>query len=302
MPTAKDQAICIRHWDWSETSQTVSLFTAEHGIVRGLAKGSRRENAPFSGGIELLTRAEAMFILKNTSSESNALATLTAWDLQEPYSGLRRSLKPLHTAMFFADLVHHSLHEFDTHPMLFRGFASALGRLERGDPPLPITAEFLWLILAETGYRPQVLVDVRTGEELPAMAIYQFSPQLGGLVGGLVVGDKVRELGVSTPAPARGASIPAASGAHEVWKARPDTVEVLRTLARWGESVDSPGPLADTSASDEAILRSCALLASYFRFIHQVWPPSIRWILPDRLQQPPGPPGAGSGRPAKGRR
>ena len=64
MPAIRDEALCIRHWDWSETSQTVSLFTRTHGLVRGLAKGSRREKSNFSGGIELLTRGQALFILK----------------------------------------------------------------------------------------------------------------------------------------------------------------------------------------------------------------------------------------------
>ena len=42
MPTISDYAICIRRWDFSETSQTVSLFTRESGIIRGLAKGAKR--------------------------------------------------------------------------------------------------------------------------------------------------------------------------------------------------------------------------------------------------------------------
>ena len=56
MPTITDQAIVIRRWDFSETSQTVSLFTRDHGIVRGLAKGAKREKGDFSGGLDLLTR------------------------------------------------------------------------------------------------------------------------------------------------------------------------------------------------------------------------------------------------------
>ena len=43
MPIIADTAICIRCWDFSETSQTVSLVTREHGVVRGLAKGAKRE-------------------------------------------------------------------------------------------------------------------------------------------------------------------------------------------------------------------------------------------------------------------
>ena len=39
MGTIHDQGVCIRHWDFSETSQTVSLFGRSLGVVRGLAKG-----------------------------------------------------------------------------------------------------------------------------------------------------------------------------------------------------------------------------------------------------------------------
>ena len=59
-----DQAICIRHWDWSETSQTVSLFCRASGILRGLAKCARRERGSFSGGIDLLARGEVVAVVK----------------------------------------------------------------------------------------------------------------------------------------------------------------------------------------------------------------------------------------------
>ena len=87
MPTVIDQAICIRHWDWSETSQTVSLFARDTGIVRGMAKGARREKAPFSGGLEVLTRGEMVAIIKPSSD----LANITAWDLQETFPAAQSS-------------------------------------------------------------------------------------------------------------------------------------------------------------------------------------------------------------------
>ena len=56
MSRFKDQAVCIRMIDWSETSQIVALLTREHGVLRGLAKGSKRMSpsaiSRFSGGIE----------------------------------------------------------------------------------------------------------------------------------------------------------------------------------------------------------------------------------------------------------
>ena len=103
MPPVHDIALCIRHWDWSETSQTVSLFTRTHGLIRGIAKGSKREKSNFSGGIELLTRGQALFILKPAAD----LANLTAWDLQETFPAIRRNLSSFYSAMYMADLLQH---------------------------------------------------------------------------------------------------------------------------------------------------------------------------------------------------
>ncbi|MBM4027044.1 MAG: DNA repair protein RecO, partial [Planctomycetes bacterium] len=38
----KDQAICLRTVDYSETSQVVTLFARQAGKVRAIAKGSKR--------------------------------------------------------------------------------------------------------------------------------------------------------------------------------------------------------------------------------------------------------------------
>ncbi|MCZ6836092.1 MAG: recombination protein O N-terminal domain-containing protein, partial [Planctomycetota bacterium] len=73
MPTISDSAVCIRRWDFSETSQTVSLFTHTHGIIRGLAKGAKREKGAFSGGFDVLTQGHLVAIVK----PGRDLATLT---------------------------------------------------------------------------------------------------------------------------------------------------------------------------------------------------------------------------------
>lgn len=284
MPTAKDQAICIRHWDWSETSQTVSLFTAQHGVIRGLAKGSRRENAPFSGGIELLTRGEAVFILKAAARDHGSLCTLTAWDLQEPRAPLRRSLPSLHAAMFLVDLVHHAVRDLDPHPALYEALDVSLALLTEGAGVLRVTAGFLWRLLDETGYRPDVVRDPRTGTVIAASPVYSFSPRLGGLVGTPAApqgGGGKGAAAITAPDHAGGAAL----GKDEIWKVRPDTVDVLRRLSGEEETLDLRTFVVDTRVPDDAVFRSTALLASYFRFIHGAWPPSIRWVIPDHAQR-----------------
>lgn len=155
MPTLRDDAICIRHWDWSETSQTVSLFTREHGVLRGIAKGSKREKAPFSGGLEILTRGEVIAITK----PGRTLATLTAWDLTHTHPACRADLVRHHAALYAIDLVHHAMPESDPHPALFDTLADALrglGELARDERPDAIVFAFQRALLREMGHEPQL--------------------------------------------------------------------------------------------------------------------------------------------------
>lgn len=223
-----DEAVCIRQWDWSETSQTVSLFTREHGIVRGVAKGAKREKAPFSGGLEVLTRGEATAILKPSAD----LANITAWDLQEVFPALRRSLPAFYAGMYMADLVHHALSERDPHPRLFERLLGCLRAVSADEVPAGAVLRFQWATLDETGYRPEVGVDVATGGPLAEARTYTFLPRLGGF-----------------SADAAGAPGPA-------WRARAETVAILRQLGGNGElGVRSP----------QSLDRANRLLAAYVR-------------------------------------
>lgn len=202
MPTIRDLAICIRHWDWSETSQTVSLFTRTHGVVRGLAKGSKREKSPFSGGIELLTMGEVVAITRSTG----AMATITAWDLIDAYPAARRSLRAFFVGSYLMDLVHRSLTDEDPHPAMFDRVVEALASLATDPDRALLLAQ--WAALTETGYRPEVRADVLTGEPLGGDAPLTFLPRLGGFAGN--------------------------AGEAEGWRVRPETRAVLADLDQGG--------------------------------------------------------------------
>ena len=226
-----DDAICIRHWDWSETSQTVSLFTRNHGTIRGLAKGSKRENTNFSGGIELLTLGHVHAIVKPTTE----LATLTAWDLNELFPAVRRSLASFYAGMYIADLLHHAVHDHDPHAKLFDATLDALRNLDQADGK-PALAVFQWELLVEMGYQPQLDTDARTTEPLAKSSTYAFLPRQGGFTAG--------------------SQVPADAPA---WKLRGETLEILRVLA-------SPAALAPISAApSEQLARANRLLAAYLR-------------------------------------
>ena len=144
MPTISDQAICIRQWDFSETSQTVSLFGRETGIFRGLAKGSRRPRSNFSGGIDLLTQGNVVAIMK----PGRELATLTEWGLSLVWWGIRRDVVANRIAYYISDCITRMLHQHDPHPRVYDGFVTALEALEGSVPPEQVLVCFQWLTSA----------------------------------------------------------------------------------------------------------------------------------------------------------
>jgi DNA repair protein RecO len=248
----KDEGVCVRHWDWSETSQTVSIFTREHGVLRGLAKGAKREHSQFSGGIELATRGEVVAIVKQAEAD-HALATLTAWDLLETFPGTRRSLSGFLVSMAMLDFVHHGLEERDPHPGVYDALVIGLRRVEREGEALHAAAVFAWAILEGTGHRPELFEDVGGSGRLPDAVLFGFDPRRGAVVA---------DPGDSAAAP----------GGGTVWRVRGETVDVLRHLSR-GSALDQG------AFPPESVERALKLLCYYFRELVGVQGPAIRAML-----------------------
>jgi DNA repair protein RecO (recombination protein O) len=239
MPPTFDEGICIRHWDFSETSQTVSLFGRTLGLVRGLAKGARRERGAFDGGIDLLARGSFGVILK----PGRELATLTEWDLLEMFPRLRQDLAANQAAFYMADLVGRMLQPEDPHPGLFDSLVRALRVLgtarEDSEPDTAGGAALLmfqWTLLVEAGYQPRL--------ELPVGAeVVEFVPDAGGFVAGALP-DGVR------------------------WKVRRTTAECLRAVSVGVSVVEAPA----------VVDRANRLLAAYLRHVLGAEPPTMHLV------------------------
>lgn len=201
MDPVVDEAVCLRQWDYSETSQTAVLFTRKLGIVRVLGKGTKRNDPRFSGGLEVGTLGEALIYPKETG-----LATLAGWDLRRTFRESRRSLASHHALMFALDLPRHLLSEDEPHARAFDGLVATLDALGRSDWR-PVIAGWLWHVLDEAGYRPDL--SAGTAGDRPVRG---FSPERGRLV--------------AEDDPDRGV----------IWEIQPGTAAALRSIAS-GEAV-----------------------------------------------------------------
>jgi DNA repair protein RecO (recombination protein O) len=240
MGTTHDQGVCIRQWDFGETSQTVSLFGRSLGVVRGLAKGARRERGAFDGGVDLLSRGEFGAIIK----PNRDLATLTEWDLLEVFPRLRTDLIANQAAFYMADLVGRMLQPEDPHPLLFDCFVESLrtiGAAQSPEEPPPDGAGsllvFQWTLLSETGYKP-TLSSSTPGD------VFEFAPTSGGVL----------QPGEATDGPR--------------WKVRRTTLECLATI----------GALSEHNTPSVTVDRANRLLAAYACHILGTEPTTMRAV------------------------
>lgn len=227
MPTVVDEAVVLRVWEFSETSQTVSLLTRAGGRLRGLAKGARRERSPFSGGFEALSRGEVVAIVK----PSTDLATITEWDLREVFRGPRVTLAGHHAGLYLAEVTHLGVADDDPHPGLFDALVDALRALDApGDASAGLLA-FQWALLRETGVAPALDPGDR-----PAGVTLGFDPAHGRFV--------------RDPGPASG---------REVWRVRRATLDALAAVVEPGAPLHGP-------PAPEDLDRANRLLAHYIAY------------------------------------
>lgn len=179
MARLTDTAIVLRRWEYSETSQTVSLLTRAHGIVRGLAKGALRSNGSFSGGFEPMTRGHLGWIHK----PGRELSTLTEWHLEDIFWPLRQQVSLNRAAVYAVDLVSRLLTDQDPHPDVHDALQHVLDTLHTDPFPEAHLLTFQWRMLTAIGWRPCIEQDIRTGEAVSSTDdVVGFSSLDGGVV------------------------------------------------------------------------------------------------------------------------
>ncbi len=177
----KDEAICLRVINFSESSQVVTLFARQAGLLALLAKGSRKmaKAGTFSLGapIDQLARGEVVYIPPRGTAE---LGTLTAWDLMDYQAAMRKSLPAFYAGQIICEIIMALLSGQEPHTQLYDELAPGLAALG-GSQTQRLFLSIAKCILIATGYQPQLencLVcqsPVRPG--IPA----QFCPQRGGV-------------------------------------------------------------------------------------------------------------------------
>ena len=181
MALARDRCICLRKFEYSETSQILQLFGREHGLLRVIAKGAHRRTkagaSKFDGGIDLLDVGDAVF----TFDPGRDLNTLTEWGLREGHLELRRSLRGMYLAQYAAELVGLLFEEHDPHPPVFDRLLALIPELATARAEETFLT-FQLDLLRESGYLPELAGCAECGNPAGDYELAYFSPGRGGVV------------------------------------------------------------------------------------------------------------------------
>ena len=229
----RESAICLRTTDYSETSQVVHFLTRGWGVVRLLAKGTKRPKSKSGGAIDLLCEGDLVFI----ASSRDSLGTLVEFSETVSHTDLRTDAARLNTALYMIELVGETLAEADPHPEVFDLLHNGLARLGQADAQGPaVLAYFQWRLLQHVGLLGQLKQCVSCGGAVspspsaPGRDVY-FSSSLGGLLCGGCEGAATEKFRLDGSALAGLAALAAAAAGKRVAMPEKQARGVNRLLA-----------------------------------------------------------------------
>jgi DNA repair protein RecO (recombination protein O) len=147
--------------DFSETSQVVHFLAREGGVVKLLAKGSKRAKSKSGGAIDLLSEGDLLY----STSGTGTLGTLMEFAETTAHNDLRKNAAALNAALYMMELAGMMLAEADPHREVFDLLHSGLARLARAGAAVEqILAYFQWRLLKHVGLLGELDACVSCGQ------------------------------------------------------------------------------------------------------------------------------------------
>jgi DNA repair protein RecO (recombination protein O) len=161
MALYRDQGVVLRTWKLGEADRIVSILTREHGKVRAVAKGVRKQTSRFGSRLE----PTAHLSLQLYAGRGD-LDTVTQVESLHRFATLRNDLDQWARACAMLEAVDQACPDREPNEGVFDMLVRALGTLEARPTPLVVAAFFLKL-LAREGFEPLVDACVVCGADEP---------------------------------------------------------------------------------------------------------------------------------------
>lgn len=156
--------------DYRESDRIVTLFTLQHGKVRGVAKGAKRSMRRFGGALDPFAHLSVELVVRE------GLSSVRGADIVSLYPRIREDLRKIGLAGYAVEVVDRFLPDGAPYPRLFRLLAAYLGHLEQGEASAADRRFFEANLLNILGYRLALEQCGSCGAELPPEAPRRCGP------------------------------------------------------------------------------------------------------------------------------
>lgn len=146
----RTDAVVLRRHDFGETDRILTLYTANLGKLRAVAKGVRRPISKLAGHLELFTHAHVML------AHGRNLDIITQVETVSSFIGLREDLWRTSQAYYVAELLDRLTEERAENAALFRLLITTLDRIATVRRPDQAVRFFEAQALGLLGYRPEL--------------------------------------------------------------------------------------------------------------------------------------------------
>ncbi len=169
MQLVKTRAVVINRINYSEADKIITVLTSEHGKIRLMAKGVRKQKSRLKASIELLHQIEIIYKPNN-----GQIYTLINAHLLKIYNYIIYDYDRLSIAYLFLKIINRAI-EDRAEDVFFKLLIDSLDALNdlKINPSL-VKIWFLINFLKMSGHQPN-LTNLKNGSKLQAGQKYQFA-------------------------------------------------------------------------------------------------------------------------------
>lgn len=173
MASYKTRAIVLARYNLGEADRILALFSPSLGVIRAIAKGSRRTKSKFSGHTELFTLCD--FVI----STGKTLDIITDSELVTNYLASKPEMENVKTAYFMAEVIGRLLPDKQPNEDLYNLLLWCLEQLGKTETNL-VRLIFVARLLKTLGIYPELSKCIKC-EMKPAEDSVYFSKEAGGI-------------------------------------------------------------------------------------------------------------------------
>lgn len=178
MPTYPVHAVNVASFPLGESDKVLTLFTAEKGLVKAVAKGARKPGSKIGGRADLLNVNKILLATGKTFEIINQAEVL------ETFSRIRMDLERLSYSLYYAELTTifgQGLIEESAAYFVYLVDALRAQNETKVDPAF-LALRFELNLLDMLGYRPELTVCIGCRSAVSDYIIAGFHYELGGIV------------------------------------------------------------------------------------------------------------------------